>query len=824
MERQVFISYAAGDTDWTAERVAELAACLDRLQLQVLLDVRHQQSFGQKVPPAGWREWMSQSMATATHIVCLCSERYAQAWRRNESLSGGCGVAFESARIERYLYDHKQNNHGRVLALVCAAGKSNCVPESLSDACPTYVWGDSAEDALLQSHLCRVVVPDENDTLRGMTAGTRDSSSFSSRPVVASEADGRSAAMLESAQQAHEKISPLDKPVIEDAAARLPDARSADPKPETSGTSSLSRPFLLLTVNQRETDALRAVFGAGHISDLIVYDDYPYERFASVIDTRGRPECEVIAFSCQMGSERSGAALQRVTKAIEHFKPAVVLAVGVGFGLKGNQSLGDVLISNQVTTYESARLNGDGSTSRRAEILAATPAWLERAKYFELDGIKRRVGLVLCGEKLVDNANFRESLRKDYPLAIGGDMESFGVATACNGHDRFRIGWLVIKGISDLGDGAKNAGGELQADLDQYLAAYRAAMVAFSTVYLRRPDVPTPDEAAKAWLLRQAGPAVGGGAGNGMSRGGSGNDAHARREKITPLDREMLMHQASHAIECLQCASAYWAALQASTNLQNWLTAQGLISPSVFVETLHQVPPGELPRVMRELRNVFKEQKNRPTENELLIAKEAEVAAAATVACFLFCTCLLIEAEAGDGVVGLPSVGDRDASHLLASLIALVMAGGRLELRPSAGALPTGSETHRVQRTGLNPQFDFERQLYANLVKRPWSISAGQKTGELSGYERNELLEELRDRRGDGVRTKAMCFIVDDDEPSVSGVDVAREIGVPIFHASAEVSRVLFGLDAATLVTMLRHLWADVCAYHSADAADSAPP
>lgn len=158
MERQVFISYAAGDPDWTAERVAELAARLDALQLQVHLDVRHQQSFGQKVPPAGWREWMSRSMATATHVVCLCSERYAQAWQRNESLSGGCGVAFESTRIERYLYDHKQNNHGRVLAVVLGASMSKFVPEPLSDPCPTYVWGDEAEDALLQSHLCGVAV------------------------------------------------------------------------------------------------------------------------------------------------------------------------------------------------------------------------------------------------------------------------------------------------------------------------------------------------------------------------------------------------------------------------------------------------------------------------------------------------------------------------------------------------------------------------------------------------------------------------------------------------------------------------------------------
>lgn len=271
-----------------------------------------------------------------------------------------------------------------------------------------------------------------------------------------------------------------------------------------SNLPRLERPILLLTVNQRETDALRAVFGSTQEPKVFTRGDYAYLRFAPVVDAVGQPQREVIAFTCQMGSERSGAALQRVTTAIDHFEPAVVLAVGVGFGLKAKQKLGDVLIANQVTTYESVRLNKDGSIERRAETLAATPAWLERAMQITLPDIQRRSGLMLCGEKLVDNADFRESLRRDYPFAIGGDMESFGVATACNGHDRLRIGWLVIKGVSDFGDGDKNAVSERQSDFDQYQAAYRAAMVAYSAIHLRLPEAPTLRDAAQDWLQRQS--------------------------------------------------------------------------------------------------------------------------------------------------------------------------------------------------------------------------------------------------------------------------------------------------------------------------------
>lgn len=259
--------------------------------------------------------------------------------------------------------------------------------------------------------------------------------------------------------------------------------------------------MLLLTVNQRETDALCAVFGAAQTPEDFPVGDYPYVRFRPVVDTSGQSQREVIAFRCQMGSVRSGAAQLRVAKAIEHFKPAAVLAVGVGFGLKDSQRLGDVLIANQVATYESARLNDDGSIVYRSEIPPATPAWLQRATQISLNGIQTRTGLVICGEKLVDNADFREQLRKGFPQAIGGDMESFGVATACAEWDEdVKVGWLMIKGISDLGDGDKNAGGELQADLDQFQAAYRAAMVAYSAVYLRVPEIPTPEHAARVWL------------------------------------------------------------------------------------------------------------------------------------------------------------------------------------------------------------------------------------------------------------------------------------------------------------------------------------
>jgi SEFIR domain len=153
MERQVFISYAAGDKDWTAERVAEFAERLDTLQVRVHLDVRHQRSVGEKLAIAEWWDWMEVSMASATYVVCLCSDRYAEAWKRKESVSGGCGVAFESTKIVDYLYDEKQNNKGRVLTVVGKSGHRGMIPTALKTVCPYYQFGDPEDDLLLWSHL-----------------------------------------------------------------------------------------------------------------------------------------------------------------------------------------------------------------------------------------------------------------------------------------------------------------------------------------------------------------------------------------------------------------------------------------------------------------------------------------------------------------------------------------------------------------------------------------------------------------------------------------------------------------------------------------------
>lgn len=471
MERQVFISYAAKDPEWTEEKVEELAKLILNAGVSVRLDVWHQRDSKRLLSPGEWRDWMADSLKQSTNVMCLVSERYRMLWDRSDASEGGFGVAFESIRLEHALYIQKQRNRGRILTVRIDGNGYDSIPHDLALDCPPYCWVTDRD--ILISHLCEA---------EHMTSG--------------------------------------------------------------------------ITPERLQSDVAQDVFQT----------------------------------------------------------------------------------------------------------------------------------------------------------------------------------------VADSG---------------------------------------------------------------------------------TELNSELLRHQAGHAVSSLRRAPGYWAGLCRSGNLMNWLPAKCLGSPSSLVEELTRLSPEMLQRVMRELREVFKD-----TRAQLSDAESGD-AAFATVACYLFCVCLLIKADAGDATVGLPRVDSPDAARLLASLIALVMAGGRLELRFGSGVLPEGAGTYSIQLLGENEESDFERQLYAMLVLKPWSVAAGLKTGRLSASERDELLTALEDIRGDGDRTKAMCFVVESEtRPENANFALARAIRVPVFHAEEAVAYKLLGISETKLVSNLNQLWADVSSslFPLNPQADSAQP
>jgi hypothetical protein len=130
---------------------------------------------------------------------------------------------------------------------------------------------------------------------------------------------------------------------------------------------------------------------------------------------------------------------------------------GIAFGRSSKkQSLCDVLIGEEIWDYEPERV-GRVSIPRGSQT-RATPILLNRAVNlrdwkFQLKSGKVATyhrGLLLSGEKLVDDKTFKATLFRKFPDAIGGEMESSGIAAACESK---RVEWLVAKAICDWGEG-----------------------------------------------------------------------------------------------------------------------------------------------------------------------------------------------------------------------------------------------------------------------------------------------------------------------------------------------------------------------------------
>jgi WD40 repeat protein/nucleoside phosphorylase len=258
--------------------------------------------------------------------------------------------------------------------------------------------------------------------------------------------------------------------------------------PELAGIAPLgSEPILILTINDHETRAVREVFSPGQPPKQFQRDIRGYELLGYA---GSRP---VIGYRCRMGSLGSGAALVSTVKAIEHHKPAVILGVGIAFGNKTKkQQLGDVLVSTEVRNYESERVNPDASRTSRGDQIPASTPWVMRATQLSPDRFKLHKGLMLSGEKLLDHEATLQQLFAQFPASIGGDMEGAGLMTACH---EGKVDWLVIKAVSDWGDGNKDAVGEEEKERHQQMAARHAAEVAYAAIHLEWP-VKTSSSAA----------------------------------------------------------------------------------------------------------------------------------------------------------------------------------------------------------------------------------------------------------------------------------------------------------------------------------------
>jgi Phosphorylase superfamily len=210
------------------------------------------------------------------------------------------------------------------------------------------------------------------------------------------------------------------------------------------------RATLLLTATDIETRALIDTFGSSKnrtikLGETSFLDFGPYgtERLLHVQSEAG-----------SHGVGGSYAALDQAIRDFSNFDKSgfkAVIAVGIAFGIPNTSNtrrLGDVLVSKQLCAYEPARISPQSATQRGATV-DGSANWLQQLRNAN-NAIQRsfsvHFGLILSGEKLVDNLEFRQTLEAQFPEAIGGEMEGSGVYAAAHRH---KLDWIIVKAIRD---------------------------------------------------------------------------------------------------------------------------------------------------------------------------------------------------------------------------------------------------------------------------------------------------------------------------------------------------------------------------------------
>ena len=181
----------------------------------------------------------------------------------------------------------------------------------------------------------------------------------------------------------------------------------------------------------------------------------------------------VIVQANDMGPIEANAT---VDEGIRELSPHAVIMTGIAFGVRAKgQQIGDVLVSKLIHDYDSERMGtgeDDELLSHQRGARATASGWLiDRFNAGNHDWScppEIHFGSILSGSKLIDNKEYQTALLRSAPDAIGGEMEGVGLCKAANRH---RVHWLLVKGISDWGDGKK---GENKA-ANQLLAAENAA-------------------------------------------------------------------------------------------------------------------------------------------------------------------------------------------------------------------------------------------------------------------------------------------------------------------------------------------------------------
>lgn len=205
--------------------------------------------------------------------------------------------------------------------------------------------------------------------------------------------------------------------------------------------------ILLVTANKNELNAVKALLEP--VKDNVLHK-YTYTWRCSFLIKQatyifGKFGAFKVAVQ-KLRNQGSAAAQDAVTIASTCFDNLdAIFAVGVACGVNTKSNLLDVLVSKKISCY-----NLIETSAFFIECFENKKEWQDK----QFPKAKKRMALILSGDFLVDNKEFRDQLINKYEKdAIGIEMEGGGLI---HEYKQNNCEIMIVKAVSDLGDGYKD--------------------------------------------------------------------------------------------------------------------------------------------------------------------------------------------------------------------------------------------------------------------------------------------------------------------------------------------------------------------------------
>jgi nucleoside phosphorylase len=226
--------------------------------------------------------------------------------------------------------------------------------------------------------------------------------------------------------------------------------------------------FLIFAPLEEERDALLSKLPGHRRLDSDGADVHVY--FEAEIATRRQDKAVYRVLVTSPGGMGPIHAAVTASAVTVRWQPEHVIVVGIAGGLRGEVSLGDVMVARSVADYTVGKVEEDGSREERWEQYPADASLLHFANAFRTgwedlvaeprpEGAEkpaRHAGVIASGGDVIASRELIAAYRKDMPKLIGVEMEGGGAAAALHSQ-RTRPRFLMIRGVSDLADGEGNA-------------------------------------------------------------------------------------------------------------------------------------------------------------------------------------------------------------------------------------------------------------------------------------------------------------------------------------------------------------------------------